>query len=137
MTEAKDVYAVDMAFYNGDKRQFYFNIETSVDSISWQTVAENMVSSGMTTEMERFAFTPVEARFVRIVCNGNSHNYWNSPTEIRIRYSSPTSIENLSRPAHSSSSAAYDLQGRSLNNCKSEAKHGIVIINGKKIIVRK
>lgn len=137
MTEAKDVYAVDMAFYNGDKRQFYFNIETSVDSISWQTVAENMVSSGMTTEMERFAFTPVEARFVRIVCNGNSQNYWNSPTEIRIRYSSPTSIENLSRPVYSSSSAAYDLQGRSLNNCKNEAKHGIVIINGKKIIVRK
>ena len=94
-----------------------------------------MVSSGMTTEMERFAFTPVEARFVRIVCNGNSQNYWNSPTEIRIRYSSPTSIENLSRPVYSSSSAAYDLQGRSLNNCKSEAKHGIVIINGKNIAI--
>ena len=82
----KLVSAVDIAFYNGDKRTAYFSIEVSVDNRIFKPVLQNIISSGITNELERYAFSAEEARYVRIVCNGTSEGDWNSITEVRIRY---------------------------------------------------
>ncbi len=88
------VWAVDMAFFNGNQRQSYFDIELSVDGEQYETVLSGGVSSGLSTGLERFTFQAMPARYVRIVCNGNSTGgeNWNSLTEVRIRFDDVTSI---------------------------------------------
>jgi hypothetical protein len=89
----KSVEAVDLAFYAGRDRVSYFDVEVSVDGKEYTTVLSDCQSCGLTTELERFAFpAPQEARYVRIVCNGNSQGgaNWNSITEARIRVTEAT-----------------------------------------------
>lgn len=84
----KLVEAVDLAFYAGTQRISYFDVEVSTDGTNFTTVLADCQTSGLTDEMERYAFdTPQEARYVRIMCNGNSlgGENWNSITEARIR----------------------------------------------------
>jgi rhamnogalacturonyl hydrolase YesR len=88
------VWAVDMAFYLGNQRNSYFNIQTSVDGENFETVVTGGVSSGISTGLERYSFPQTQARYIRIVCNGNSTGgeNWNSLTEVRIRYDEITGI---------------------------------------------
>ena len=79
------VEAVDIAFYNGDARVAYFDLQTSEDGKTFTPVAVGLQSSGLTNELERYHITPTEARYVRIVCNGTSAGDWNSITEARVR----------------------------------------------------
>lgn len=82
------VEAVDLAFYAGTQRISYFDVQVSTDGTNYTTVLADCKTSGLTDEMERYAFsTPQEARYVRILCNGNSQGgeNWNSITEARIR----------------------------------------------------
>ena len=131
----KSVWAVDVAFYNGNSRVFYFKIQTSTDNRTWTDATDDLTSSGMTNEMERYRFEPVEARYVRLLCNGNSTNNWNSPTEIRIRFDEIDGLRPTPDPSpvgEGSSGAVYDLNGRRVN----QLRKGIVIINGKKVIIK-
>lgn len=91
------VWAVDLAFYAGDQRRSFFDIEVSADDNVYEKVLTGGISSGMTTGLERFEFAPVNARYVRIVGNGNSTggDNWNSLTEVRIRYDQLTGLENV------------------------------------------
>jgi len=79
--QARTVDYVDIAFYNGDRRSTRFDILASADAEQWSTVYSGQ-SSGTTSGFERFAFEPVDARFVRIVGYGNTSNHWNSITEV-------------------------------------------------------
>lgn len=91
--EVKPVEAVDLAFYAGTQRKSYFDIEVSEDGTDYTTVLSGCASSGLTDEMERYAFDgPRAARYVRVVCNGNSQGgeNWNSITEARIRVTEET-----------------------------------------------
>ncbi|MDR1809605.1 MAG: glycoside hydrolase family 88 protein, partial [Prevotella sp.] len=91
------VSAVDIAYYSGTSRLSYFNVQTSMDGTSFTTVLNNQTTSGLTDEMERYKFpSPVPARYVRIVGNGNSlgGENWNSITEVRIRFDA-TPVFNL------------------------------------------
>ncbi|MCM1107717.1 MAG: glycoside hydrolase family 88 protein [Clostridium sp.] len=97
----KSVEAVDLAFYAGLERISYFDVQTSVDGSGFDTVLADCRTSGQTNEMERYAFPqPVEARYVRILCNGNSQGgeNWNSITEARIRLTENT-LETLEVPS--------------------------------------
>ena len=132
LNEAKNVYAVDIAFYNGNQRSFNFDIKTSVDSVEWNDAATGLKSSGLTNNLERFAFEPVVARYVRIDGYGNSSNDWNSPTEIRIRYSTPASIDNVSSGTLRHS--VYNLQGCRLDGWLGN-RRGIVIKDNRKTLV--
>jgi len=92
-----NIWAVDIAFYLGNQRTSFFNIQTSTDGQKFNNILTGGVSSGISTGLERFSFSPSQARFVRIVCNGNSTGgeNWNSLTEVRIRFDAITStIEN-------------------------------------------
>lgn len=79
------IEAVDLAFYQGTARVAYFDIQTSADGTNFTPALTNQQSSGLTDQLERYRLTPVDAQYVRIVCNGTSASDWNSITEARIR----------------------------------------------------
>ena len=90
------VYAVDIAYYSGDQRLSYFHIESRPEAQATYTrILSNGITSGITTQMERYAFAPRTARYVQLICNGNSTGgeNWNSITEVRIRYTSGTGVK--------------------------------------------
>ena len=156
LREVKLVYAVDVAFYNGNSRVFYFKIQTSTNGTTWTDATGNLTSSGMTNELERYAFTPVSARYVRLLCSGNSTNNWNSPTEVRIRFEDdpdgigairnddPITPFRENNGQYSMFNAIYDLAGRrisaeansSLLTHHSSFKKGLYIINGQKVVIQ-
>lgn len=74
---------VGAAWYLGDQRQSYFDIEVSVDGVQWISALVDGVSTGTTLDMELYEISPVDARYVRITGNGNEVNLWNSITEAR------------------------------------------------------
>jgi hypothetical protein len=84
---AQTVASVKIAFYEGSERTAKFNILTSTDSTTWTHVYSGQ-SSGKTNSLQSFNFTPVTARFVRIVGEGNTVNAWISLTEVSI-YGNP------------------------------------------------
>ncbi|MDH8702454.1 rhamnogalacturonyl hydrolase YesR [Dysgonomonadaceae bacterium PH5-43] len=100
----EDVYveAVDIAFFKGTVRRTFFNIESSSDDAVYTPVLSDLEGSGLTDEMERYAFDKIKARYIKIVCNSNSaavsgaeSEHWNSVTEVRIRYTKISNINNV------------------------------------------
>ena len=75
---------VSMAFIAGDKRKAYFDIEVSEDGNNWTSVYQNGETSGTTLEPEKYEFTPVKGRFIRIKGYGNSISEWFSLAEVEI-----------------------------------------------------
>lgn len=75
---------ISIAFYEGDTRNTYFDIQVSMDGNNWTTVLENQTSSGQSTELESFTFDLSWARYLRYVGKGNSENSWNSLFLIEI-----------------------------------------------------
>lgn len=130
--DEKSVWAVDVAFYSGNQRQSYFKVQTSTDNTEWTDATGDLTSSGLTEEMERYSFTPVNARYVRLLCSGNSENRWCSITELRVRYDEATGIKAVTTDRDSN--RWYDLQGRPAG---SPQGNGIYIRNGKKTIINK
>lgn len=80
----KTVTTVDIAFWDGHKRSFFFSIELSADDENWTEVF-NGQSSGKTDSYETFQVGPRKARYVRINGRGNTKNKWNSILETRIK----------------------------------------------------
>lgn len=81
---SQTVGSVELAFFKGDQRSTYFEIETSSNGSSWTPVLTNGSSSGSSTSLESFSVAETEARYVRYVGFGNSSNTWNSVTEFSV-----------------------------------------------------
>ncbi len=75
---------VDIAWYLGDTRTSSFDIQVSLDTVTWTKVFSGG-SSGQTLQLESYAFPTTSGRYVRIVGHGNSTSTWNSITEVAIR----------------------------------------------------
>ena len=82
--DLKTVQHIDdiaMAGYNGEKgRKYYFTISTSTDGVNYTQVYSGE-SSGTTNDFEFYPTGGVEARYVKMVFNGNSEGggeNWNS-----------------------------------------------------------
>ncbi|MGE4489062.1 MAG: discoidin domain-containing protein, partial [Kiritimatiellales bacterium] len=75
---------VRLAWYKGDLRATEFSVEGSVDAEHWGTLLSHRISSGETADFEPVDFSPVCARYLRVVGYGNSDNDWNSLCEIEI-----------------------------------------------------
>jgi hypothetical protein len=76
---------VQVAVYQGDTRVQTFDLQTSSDGTNFTTVAAGLKSSGTTTALETYNLpSPASARFVRLLCHGNSVSNWNSLTEVEI-----------------------------------------------------
>lgn len=83
-----DVYALDsvqLAYYNGSSRTYYFEIAVSEDGKNYTTVISDGKSSGKTNELETYDLGGVKARYVKYIGGGNSLNLWNSVTEIMFK----------------------------------------------------
>ena len=80
---AKNIKAIGIAFYEGAKRQSYFEIYTSDDGQSWTKQIVLGESSGKSSEFEYFELN-AKARYVRYEGQQNSLNHWNSVTEIQL-----------------------------------------------------
>lgn len=83
--EVKEVYQVDLAYYNGASRKAFLKIQLSATGTDTLDVFEGS-SSGTTTDLEAFDFTPAEARYVKVIGYGNSQSQWNSITEARVHF---------------------------------------------------
>jgi endo-1,4-beta-D-glucanase Y len=83
------VNGVQIAFYSGNTRTSRFDVLVSPDASAWTTAAPNLTSSGTSLALQTFSFTPVTAKYVRIVGHGNSVNTWNSYTEVKINAGTP------------------------------------------------
>src|SRR5438128_4084439 len=81
--------AVSIAWYLGDTRSTHFDIQVSLDTVTWTTVFSGQ-SSGQTLQLETYTFPPVAARYVRIVGHGQWSDptlltLWNSITEVAVQ----------------------------------------------------
>src|SRR5438445_532633 len=74
---------VDIAWYLGDTRVSYFDIQVSLDTVTWTKVFSGQ-SSGQTLQLESYAFPTTSGRYVRIVGHRNTTSAWNSITEVAI-----------------------------------------------------
>ena len=81
---AKPLAEVRIAFVSGNKRSYTIDILVSKtgEEKDWTTVAEKAASSGKTAEYEPFKLNGAEARYVRVVGQGNTSEKF--PTWINI-----------------------------------------------------
>ncbi|NOK61368.1 MAG: hypothetical protein GFH27_549305n137 [Chloroflexi bacterium AL-W] len=89
----KQVQSVAMAWFRGDQRQSFFDIQISDDATNWATVFSG-ATSGETNEQEFYSIGDVPTRYIRIVGQGNTQNPFNSITEVDIynQYDAPTPL---------------------------------------------
>src|SRR6266511_1555097 len=79
---------VDIAWYRGTDWASAFEIQVSLDSVTWTPVFAGR-SSGQTLQPERYDFAAITGRYVRIVGHGQwsgttQLSLWNSITEVAI-----------------------------------------------------
>jgi hypothetical protein len=85
----KTVCSVQLAWFVGNTRKSSFRVDVSSDGTAFTTVFTGQ-SSGLGTGLETYDFADVQARFVRIIVNGNLSNDgriatdWASVTELRV-----------------------------------------------------
>src|SRR5256885_7917905 len=74
---------LDIAWYLGDTRMASFDIQVSLDTVTWTQVFSGQ-SSGQPLQLESYASPTTPSRYVRIVGHGNSTRAWNSITEVAV-----------------------------------------------------
>ncbi|GGA61489.1 hypothetical protein GCM10011507_11240 [Edaphobacter acidisoli] len=81
----QSVNSVKIAWYLGNTRSTWFDVDTSTDGSTWATTLSGVNSSGTTTALETYNFTSaVNARYVRYVCYGTNHDNVNAIAETQI-----------------------------------------------------
>ncbi|WP_164006703.1 metallophosphoesterase [Pyxidicoccus trucidator] len=78
---SKSIAGTTVAWHQGNTRQNYFVISTSVDGTTFTQATSG--TSALNTSAQTYAFSARQARYVRITINGNSVNDWASITEAR------------------------------------------------------
>ncbi len=109
LKQAYNLSSVKIAFYKGNQRVTYFDIETSADGVNWEKSIANGESSGLTNNLERFPLQNNNARYVKYIGHRNSSNDWNSLTEVEIwsSDSATTDIEKMRIPENFSLNQNY------------------------------
>jgi chitodextrinase len=106
---------VKLAFVSGDRRTSFFDLEVSFNGVDWTKVAPNLVSSGMTLDLETYEMNQASGRYVRLMGFGNSASGWNSLAEAKI-FGTPidsSQIFLLHNPS------VTDINGKTLNVLKA------------------
>lgn len=79
------VSLVDLAFYDGNSRLYYFNVLMGNSTNGpWTTVLANLTNSGTTTNLETYDFAATYGRYVRVLCNTGNHDNYNNITETQV-----------------------------------------------------
>ena len=79
----KEVGRVYTSWYKSDVRDAYFDVDTSVNGETWNSVLTDAVAGG-SSGFIGFDVTSSTARFVRITGRGNSESAWNSLIEVAV-----------------------------------------------------
>ena len=79
----KSICSVDIAWYNGNQRQYHFVIATSTDGTTFANKFSGD-SSGTTLNSEKYTFASTNARYVRVTVNGNTQNNYATMYELDI-----------------------------------------------------
>jgi poly(beta-D-mannuronate) lyase len=74
---------LNIAWLKGDSRTTSFDVYTSTDASNW-TLIKSLSSSGSTADLETYDLPNTTARYVKLLCKGNTSNDWNSITELEI-----------------------------------------------------
>ncbi|MBI5382741.1 MAG: discoidin domain-containing protein [Opitutae bacterium] len=77
----KTFSSLKLAWFLGNTRVATYDIQTSVNNISWKTVVTGGTSSGTTTALETIDIPDIAARYIRVICHGNNLNTDNGITE--------------------------------------------------------
>lgn len=78
--------SVALSWFKGGERKSKFEIAVSENGIDYVT-AFSGESGGTTDQLEKYTFTPVKGKYVRVIGNGNdsaSSYGWNSLLEVEI-----------------------------------------------------
>ncbi len=94
------VGAVDIAWYQGTAWASAFEIQVSLDTLTWTPVFSGR-SSGQTLQPERYDFSTVTGRYIQIVGHGQWSgttllSLWNSITEVAIYGSAAPTLSPVS-----------------------------------------
>ncbi len=73
----KNICNMDIAWYNGNERQYNFVISTSNDGTNFSRLASYQ-SSGITHNFEKYDISDTNAKYIRVTINGNTQNNGNS-----------------------------------------------------------
>ena len=103
----KSLCGVSIAWYNGESRQYAFEISVSKDGMDFGQVYEGK-SSGESIRPQYNAFSDVDARYVRITVFGNDKNNWAGITELSVKGFTPPLPPNKP-PVADSKSASTDM----------------------------
>lgn len=79
----KPVTSIETAWYKADLRIAYFDVDTSNNGNSWTNVLSGASAQG-TEDFIAFDLQETNARYVRIVGQGNSASSWNSLIEVKV-----------------------------------------------------
>ncbi len=72
-----------LATMNADTRAYVFDLQYSNDGENWTTFYSDKTK--MQTDMpDQFTFTPITARYIRVLGHGAQNTTWNSYTEVRF-----------------------------------------------------
>ena len=88
LSEVKSICGASIAWYNGESRQYVFEISVSEDGINFDQVYEG-ISSGESIRPHYYAFSDSDARYVRITVFGNDKDNWAGITELSIKGFTP------------------------------------------------
>ena len=81
---SKNICSVNIAWYKGDTRESNFVISTSTDGSSYKNVLSTK-STGNTLSFDKYVIPNIQARYVKIIVNGNTQNDYASITEAKIQ----------------------------------------------------
>lgn len=81
---ANKVCDVSVAWFKGDERQNNFVMSTSDDGVAFTNVLTSK-STGSTLNLEKYNVVDTNARYIRIIVNGNTQNSYASIAEVTIK----------------------------------------------------
>ncbi|WP_432459050.1 discoidin domain-containing protein [Agarivorans sp. QJM3NY_25] len=78
----QEINSVDVMIYKGNERKQKFALETSMDGKKWRRIFKTW-TSGKVKDFERYNFTPITAKYARIIGFGtNVARTWTAFSEI-------------------------------------------------------
>ena len=83
LAESAEISKIALCWTKGNARQEIFELYVSEDGEKWTEVFAGK-SDGVTNGFEYHAVDNIKAKYVKVVCHGNTVNSYNSLAEIKV-----------------------------------------------------
>ena len=88
LKEPFNIHHIKVAFQSGQKRESYFDVLGSKDTLTWDPILIKSASCGFSGDLQVFQFPDAKAveeyRFIKVVGHSNSVDSWNFISEFKI-----------------------------------------------------